>query len=57
MINIYNPDISKYTKSAINAIESGWISNLGEYINLTKENQKLKQIISAFKGWNTRKSK
>jgi perosamine synthetase len=43
MINIYNPDISKYSSSAIKAINSGWISNLGENINLAKD--KLKEII------------
>ena len=37
MINIYTPDISKYTKSAIDAIQTGWISNLGKYVNLAKE--------------------
>ena len=34
MINIYNPSINKYNKSPIDAIESGWISNHGKYINL-----------------------
>jgi perosamine synthetase len=43
MINIYNPDISNYTSSAIKAIQSGWISNLGDYINLAKE--KLKNLV------------
>jgi perosamine synthetase len=42
-INIYNPNISSYTKSAINAIESGWISNHGKYISLATE--KLKEIM------------
>jgi perosamine synthetase len=32
MINIYNPNITKYRLSALNAIESGWISNHGEFI-------------------------
>ena len=32
MINIYNPNICNYSKSAIDAINSGWISNHGEYI-------------------------
>jgi perosamine synthetase len=36
MINIYDPDISPYTKSAINAISSGWISNHGEYVEKSK---------------------
>ena len=39
MINIYEPNIKKYSKKAIEAINSGWISNHGEYINLsTKSN-------------------
>jgi len=37
MINIYEPNIQKYNKSAINAINSGWISNHGEYIGLATE--------------------
>jgi len=45
MINIYNPDISKYNKSALNAINTGWISNLGENINLAKN--KLREIIGS----------
>lgn len=45
MINIYNPEIKKYIKSAINAIEEGWISNHGKYIELA--NNKLKQIIKS----------
>ena len=32
MINIYNPDILNYTKSAKDAIDSGWISNHGIYV-------------------------
>ena len=35
MISIYKPDITKYNKSAIEAIESGWISNHGKYIELS----------------------
>lgn len=35
MINIYEPNIKKYSKKAIEAINSGWISNHGEYINLS----------------------
>lgn len=31
-IPIYKPDIDNYKKSAIDAIESGWISNYGQYI-------------------------
>jgi len=42
-INIYNPNIAAYTKSAIDAIESGWISNHGKYIGLSTE--KLKEIM------------
>lgn len=42
-INIYNPNIAPYTKSAIDAIESGWISNHGKYISLATE--KLKEIL------------
>jgi len=33
MISIYEPNINKYTKSAQDAINSGWISNHGIYIN------------------------
>lgn len=42
MLNIYNPNIDKYTKSAINAIEDGWISNHGIFVE--KANNKLKEI-------------
>ena len=42
-INIYNTNIAAYTKSAIDAIESGWISNHGKYIGLATE--KLKEIM------------
>lgn len=35
MINIYNLSIEKYTKEAKKAIETGWISNHGEYVNLS----------------------
>ena len=42
-INIYNPNIAAYTKSAMDAIESGWISNHGKYIGLATE--KLKEIM------------
>ena len=45
MINIYNPDIENYKKSALNAIEEGWISNHGKYIELA--NNKLKEITQA----------
>jgi perosamine synthetase len=44
MINIYNPDTSKYKKSAISAIESGWISNHGEFVNKSTDN--LKKILN-----------
>jgi perosamine synthetase len=43
MINIYEPNVAKYTKSAIDAIESGWISNHGKYIELA--NVKLQNTI------------
>lgn len=43
MIYIYNPDIKKYSYSAQNAINSGWISNHGEYIQ--KSTEKLKELI------------
>ena len=36
-INIYTPNIASYTKSAMDAIESGWISNHGKYIGLATE--------------------
>jgi perosamine synthetase len=45
MINIYNPDISKYNKSALNAINTGWISNLGE--NIDKAKNKLKEVVGS----------
>jgi perosamine synthetase len=35
MINIYEPNIKKYSEKAIDAIKSGWISNHGEYIELS----------------------
>lgn len=44
MISIYEPNIKEYSKSAINAINSGWISNHGEYIN--KANKKLQEILN-----------
>jgi perosamine synthetase len=37
MISIYKPYIAKYTISAINAIQSEWISNHGEYLKLTSD--------------------
>jgi perosamine synthetase len=42
-INIYTPNIASYTKSAMDAIESGWISNHGKYIGLATE--KLKETM------------
>lgn len=42
MINIYNPHINNYKKSALNAIEEDWISNNGKYVELA--NNKLKEI-------------
>ena len=44
MINIYEPNIIDYKKSAIGAIKSEWISNHGEYIK--KSTQKLKEILN-----------
>jgi perosamine synthetase len=35
MIPIYQPNVTKYNKSAIEAINSSWISNHGEYIELS----------------------
>ena len=43
MISIYNPNIKNYKKSAMDAIESGWISNHGIYIK--KATDKLKEIL------------
>jgi perosamine synthetase len=37
MIPIYQPNVTKYNKSAIEAINSGWISNHGEYIELSTQ--------------------
>jgi perosamine synthetase len=44
MINIYEPNIIDYNKSAISAVKSGWISNHGEFIE--KSTQKLKKILN-----------
>ena len=44
MINIYEPEISKYKNSAIYAIESGWISNHGEFVS--KSTDRLKKILN-----------
>lgn len=43
MINIYQPNITKYQNSAIAAIKSGWISNHGEYIQ--KSTDLLEKIV------------
>jgi hypothetical protein len=43
MISIYEPEIKNYSSSAISAINSGWISNHGEYIS--KANNKLQEIL------------
>lgn len=45
MIPIYIPYISKYKKSALNAIESSWISNYG--INIKNAEEKLKNILNS----------
>ena len=42
MIPIYRPYLSKYKGSAINAINSEWISNHGEFVQLSTN--KLKSI-------------
>jgi perosamine synthetase len=42
-INIYEPNITDYSKSAIYAINSGWISNHGEFIE--KSTNKLTEIL------------
>jgi perosamine synthetase len=44
MINIYEPNIDKYKNYAIDAINSGWISNHGKYIELSTN--KLKDILN-----------
>jgi len=44
MITIYSPEITSYKKSAINAIESGWISNHGEFVE--KSTELLKNILN-----------
>ena len=46
MINIYEPNIEIYNKSALKAINSGWISNHGEYIGLSTD--KLSSILHLF---------
>lgn len=42
MINIYEPNIKRYTTSALEAIKDGWISNHGKFVELA--NNKLKEI-------------
>jgi perosamine synthetase len=42
-ISIYNPNISLYSSSAVEAINSGWISNHGKYIDLASN--KLSDIL------------
>jgi len=45
MISIYEPNITDYSKSAIDAVKSGWISNHGEYIK--KATDKLNSYLNA----------
>jgi perosamine synthetase len=45
MINIYEPNIKQYTESAHKAINDGWISNHGEFIN--KSTTKLNEILDS----------
>ena len=44
MIPIYKPYLSAYKKSALDAIESEWISNHGIYVDLAT--QKLKEVLN-----------
>ena len=44
MIKIYEPNIANYTSSAIKSINSGWISNYGEFVD--KSTDKLKQVLN-----------
>ena len=44
MLTIYEPNINEYSNSAIKAIESGWISNHGEYVE--KSMQTIREIIN-----------
>lgn len=44
MISIYEPNIKKYSISAIQAIQDGWISNHGEFV--IKSTNKLKEILN-----------
>ena len=45
MISIYEPEISNYSNSPIQAIKSGWISNHGEFVE--NSTNKLKEILNA----------
>tara|TARA_R110000822_G_scaffold45353_5_gene121393 strand:+ start:2914 stop:4011 length:1098 start_codon:yes stop_codon:yes gene_type:complete len=47
MIPFYKPFLERYTKSAIEAIESNWISNHGKYIELASK-ELLKRIKSKY---------
>jgi perosamine synthetase len=44
-IRIYNPNIDNYKQSAQDAIDSGWISNQGKYVNIATE--KLNETIGS----------
>lgn len=44
MIPIYEPYLERYTQNAINAINSNWISNYGEFIN--KAEEKMKELMN-----------
>ena len=44
-INIYEPEIDKYKGNAIDAINSGWISNHGMYIE--ESCNKIKSILDS----------
>ena len=45
MLNIYEPNITKYTESSHKAINDGWISNHGEFIS--KSTNKLNDILKS----------
>ena len=53
-IQIYKPNLDNYKSSALDAINSGWISYLGKYINLTinklKDICKIKNVILVSNG-------
>lgn len=44
MIKIYEPNIIKYKESALDAINNGWVSNHGEYIE--KANNLLNEVLN-----------